>query len=124
LNKNDINHINNGKFDLVVIGTGAATSTVAYKCASQGWKVAIIDSRPFGGTCALRGCDPKKVLVAAEEAIDWNTRMKGKGISHDANTSTHINWSKLMKFKQTFTRTVPKNREKAFLNVGIKDFSW
>src|SRR5918996_911335 len=96
LNKNDINHINNGKFDLVVIGTGAAASTVAYKCALQGWKVAIIDSRPFGGTCALRGCDPKKVLVAAEEAIDWNTRMKGKGISHDANTSTHINWPELM----------------------------
>jgi glutathione reductase (NADPH) len=82
LNKDDnINHTDNGKFDLVIIGTGAAASTVAYKCASQDWKVAIIDSRPFGGTCALRGCDPKKVLVAAEEAIDWNTRMKSKGIS-------------------------------------------
>jgi glutathione reductase (NADPH) len=103
LNKNDINHINNGKFDLVVIGTGAAASTVAYKCASQGWKVAIIDSKPFGGTCALRGCDPKKVLVAAEETIDWNTRMKGKDISYDADTNTQINWPELMKFKQTFT---------------------
>ena len=49
--------------DLVVIGTGAAASTVAYECRSAGWEVAIIDSRPFGGTCALRGCDPKKVLV-------------------------------------------------------------
>lgn len=122
MNKNDINHINNGKFDLVVIGTGAAASTVAYKCASQGWKVAIIDSKPFGGTCALRGCDPKKVLVAAEETIDWNTRMKGKDISYDADTNTQINWPELMKFKQTFTQTVPKNREKAFLNAGIKTF--
>src|SRR5437764_6740480 len=32
---------------------------------SAGWEVAIIDSKPFGGTCALRGCDPKKVLVGA-----------------------------------------------------------
>ncbi len=60
------------KFDLIVIGTGAAGSTAAYKCRKAGWEVAIIDSRPFGGTCALRGCDPKKVLVGAAELIDWN----------------------------------------------------
>ncbi len=67
------------KFDLVVVGTGAAATTVASKCASAGWKVAIADSRPFGGTCALRGCDPKKVLVGAAEVMDWVQRMKGKG---------------------------------------------
>jgi glutathione reductase (NADPH) len=55
----------NNKFDLIVIGTGTAASTVAYKCRSAGWNVAVIDSLPFGGTCALRGCDPKKVLVEA-----------------------------------------------------------
>src|ERR1700739_3186112 len=62
-------------FDLIVIGTGAAASTVAYKCRSAGWQVAVIDSRPFGGTCALRGCDPKKVLAGAAEAVDWVRRM-------------------------------------------------
>ncbi len=38
------------KFDLIVIGTGAGGSTVAHKCRKEGWDVAIIDSRPFGGT--------------------------------------------------------------------------
>ncbi|PYQ47787.1 MAG: hypothetical protein DMF78_22785 [Acidobacteria bacterium] len=57
------------KFDLVVIGTGTGASAVAHACRSAGWKVAIVDSRPFGGTCALRGCDPKKVLVGAADAI-------------------------------------------------------
>ena len=70
-------------FDLIVIGTGAAGSTVAFKCQSAGWHVAIIDSRPFGGTCALRGCDPKKVLVGAAELRDWTCRMDGKGIASD-----------------------------------------
>ena len=42
-------------YDLVVIGTGVAASTVAWECHSAGWNIAIIDSRPFGGTCALRG---------------------------------------------------------------------
>jgi pyruvate/2-oxoglutarate dehydrogenase complex dihydrolipoamide dehydrogenase (E3) component len=46
-------------YDLIVIGTGVAASTVAWKCHSAGWKIAVVDSRPFGGTCALRGCDPK-----------------------------------------------------------------
>ncbi|MGH9976154.1 MAG: FAD-dependent oxidoreductase, partial [Nitrososphaeraceae archaeon] len=122
MNPSNDNQKNGSKFDLIVIGTGAAASTVAYECASRDWKVAIIDSRPFGGTCALRGCDPKKVLVAAEEAIDWSTRMKGKGISYDANISTQINWPELMKFKQTFTQPVPKNRKEAFLKAGIKPF--
>ncbi|MFQ5729810.1 MAG: FAD-dependent oxidoreductase, partial [Waddliaceae bacterium] len=68
------------KFDLAVIGTGTAAATVAYKCRSAGWEVAVVDSRPYGGTCALRGCDPKKVLVGAAELIDWNNRMAGNGI--------------------------------------------
>ena len=29
----------------------------------EGLKTAITDFRPYGGTCALRGCDPKKVLI-------------------------------------------------------------
>ena len=43
------------KFDLVVMGTGAAASSAAFRCRSAGWHVGIIDSRPFGGTCPLRG---------------------------------------------------------------------
>ena len=64
------------EFDLIVIGTGVAATTAAYKCKSAGWSVAIIDSRPFGGTCALRGCDPKKVLVGAADIVESVTRMK------------------------------------------------
>ncbi len=54
-------------FDLVLIGTGSAAFTVASRCRAAGWQVAVIDSRPFGGTCARRGCDPKKVLVGAAD---------------------------------------------------------
>ena len=43
------------KLDLVVIGTGAAASAAAFICRAAGWQVAVIDSRPFGGTCPLRG---------------------------------------------------------------------
>jgi len=108
-----------GKFDLIVIGTGAGGSTVAHKCRKAGWDVAIIDSRPFGGTCALRGCDPKKVLVGAAELIDWNRRMKGNGVSAK---SVEIDWQELMQFKKTFTEPVPENTEKAYAKTGIAAF--
>src|SRR5215471_3192935 len=107
------------KFDLIVIGTGAAGSAAAYKCRAAGWRVAIIDSRPFGGTCALRGCDPKKVLVGAAELIDRNRRMEGKGV---ASTAKEIDWQALMRFKRTFTDPVPGNQEQGYVKAGIATF--
>ena len=107
------------KFDLVAIGTGSAASAVASRCRSAGWQVAIVDSRPFGGTCALRGCDPKKVLVGAAEALDRVRRMKGKGIQAER---LQIDWGELMCFKRSFTEPVPKNREEEFAKAGIAAF--
>jgi glutathione reductase (NADPH) len=107
------------KFDLIVIGSGAAGSTVAHKCRSAGWEVAVIDSRPFGGTYALRGCDPKKVLVGATQLMDWNRRMLGYGM---ASGDIHIDWPALMRFKRTFTEPVPEEREKGFAEAGIATF--
>lgn len=107
------------KHDLVVIGTGAAASSVAYKCRTAGWEVAIVDSRPFGGTCALRGCDPKKVLVGAAELMDWNNRMLECEV---ISGRPQIDWPALMRFKKTFTEPVPANREKGFTDEGIATF--
>jgi len=106
------------KFDLVAIGTGSGASAVAYRCHSAGWKVAIVDSRPFGGTCALRGCDPKKVLVGAADAIDWSRRMEGRGIRGDAR----IDWPELMRFKRSLIEGVSKNREDGLARKGIAAF--
>ncbi len=107
------------KFDLVAIGTGSAALTAAFSCRSAGWQVAIVDSRPFGGTCALRGCDPKKVLVGAADVIDWNQRMSGKGIRAD---QLRMDWPELMRFKRSFTEPVPKGREESLAKAGIAAF--
>lgn len=106
------------KFDVVVIGTGSAASAVAMQCRRGGRQVAVADSRPFGGTCALRGCDPKKVLVGAAEVIDWNRRMQDKGIREQAR----IEWPELMRFKRSIISGVPKSREEGFSNSGIATF--
>ncbi len=96
------------KFDVVVIGTGSAASAVASRCRSAGWQVAVIDSRPFGGTC-----------VGAAEALDRVRRMKGKGIRAE---EVRIDWQELMRFKRSFTEPVAKNREEGFAKAGIATF--
>jgi glutathione reductase (NADPH) len=107
------------KFDVIAIGTGSAASTIVSRCREAGWQVAVVDSRPFGGTCALRGCDPKKVLVGAAEAVDWTRRMKGKGIQA---AKLQIDWPELMRFKRSFTEPVPKRREEGFAKAGVAAF--
>ncbi len=107
------------EYDVIVIGTGASGMPAAYRCAGAGMKVAIIDSHPFGGTCAVRGCDPKKVLISFSELVDYYDRLRGKGISAD---NLRINWNAMMKFKKTFTDPVPENRDKGFKEAGIDTY--
>ena len=86
----------NRKYDLVVIGAGTAAMGVATRVRAAGWIVAVDDFRPFGGTCALRGCDPKKMLISGTSAIDQVTRMRSNGVTGDVR----IDWSRLMAFKR------------------------
>jgi glutathione reductase (NADPH) len=102
--------------DVIVLGTGSAAQNVAYTCRASGWSVAIVDSRPFGGTCQLRGCDPKKVLVGVAELVDWSHRMQGKGVSAPGLS---ISWSEMIRFKRTFTDPVPEQTEQSFAEAGI-----
>jgi glutathione reductase (NADPH) len=105
-------------YDLVVIGSGTAAQVASARTRSAGWKVAIIDRRSFGGTCALRGCDPKKMLISGAEAIDAVRRMHGHGVAGDPR----IDWGELMAFKRTFTDPVPHHREEDFARRGIDAF--
>lgn len=107
------------QFDLVVIGTGTA-AMVASMCVRQtGRSVSVIDEKPFGGTCALRGCDPKKMLVAGEEVIYARRRMNGQGVDGDAR----INWPELIRFKRSFTDPVPEKHEYRYHEAGIATFN-
>lgn len=103
-------------YDLVVIGTGTAASTAAHQCRDGGFRVAVIDHLPFGGTCVLRGCDPKKVLVGAAEAVDQARRLRGRGVDGGEPV---IDWAGLMRFKRSFTDPVPQQRAQAFAGSGI-----
>ncbi|MGB9938829.1 dihydrolipoyl dehydrogenase family protein [Methanosarcina sp.] len=105
------------KYDIIIIGTGTAGRTLAGRARSSGLKFAIIDSREYGGTCPLRGCDPKKVLASASEATDWNNRLIGKGAG--TKDPLEVDWPSLIEFKRTFTEGYPLEAEKMFTDLGI-----
>lgn len=108
------------KFNLIVIGSGAAGGYAAGLCKKQGLHVAVIDELPFGGTCPLRGCDPKKMLRRGAEIIDAASSFEGKGISRG---NLRINWTDLINYKRTWTVPFPKRYEKSLKERGIHLFS-
>ena len=105
-------------YDLILIGTGTAAMVAAMRVRGAGWSVAVIDEKPFGGTCALRGCDPKKMLVAGAEVIDAARRMRGHGVSGTVN----IDWRELIAFKSSFTDPVSEKHERRYREKGIATF--
>lgn len=103
-------------FDLVVLGAGMAAVAAARKCASAGWSVAIVDELPYGGTCALRGCDPKKILRRGAEIVDAARLLRGRGVEEGG---LRIDWSDLIAFKRDFTDRMPGRIEKGLTDKGV-----
>lgn len=58
------------EFDLFVIGGGSGGVRAARIAAEHGARVAIAEADRFGGTCVIRGCVPKKLLVYASRFSD------------------------------------------------------
>jgi glutathione reductase (NADPH) len=55
------------QYDLVVLGAGSGGLATSKRAAAHGAKVAIVEDDRVGGTCVIRGCIPKKLMVYAGE---------------------------------------------------------
>ena len=105
-------------FDTIVIGSG----TSAYFCITAlnnaGQNVAVIDERPYGGTCALRGCQPKKYLVANAEAVAMASHLSGKGLTAPPRTD----WKALQKLKNEFLNGSSEEEVESYQKAGVSTF--
>ncbi|MFZ9287134.1 MAG: glutathione-disulfide reductase [Vulcanococcus sp.] len=68
-------------FDLVVIGAGSGGLAAAKRAASYGARVAIVEGDRVGGTCVIRGCVPKKLMVY------------GSAVRHQLSDAASYGWS-------------------------------
>src|SRR5438045_8994473 len=57
-------------FDMITIGAGSGGVASSRRAGSYGARVAIIEESRIGGTCVLRGCVPKKLLVYGAQFSD------------------------------------------------------
>jgi len=103
-------------YDLFIIGTGTAGTSAASICSKGGMKVAIADYRSLGGTCALRGCAPKKVLVGSATLYEHLRRMTRRGVFPEGPT---LSWKGLMAFKRRFIDPFPAIRAEEYRRMGV-----
>ncbi|MGA0161161.1 MAG: FAD-dependent oxidoreductase, partial [Vulcanococcus sp.] len=68
-------------FDLIVIGAGSGGLAAAKRAASYGARVAIVEGDRVGGTCVIRGCVPKKLMVY------------GSAVRHQLSDAASYGWS-------------------------------
>ncbi len=57
-------------YDLFVIGGGSGGVRASRMAAASGARVALAEESRMGGTCVIRGCVPKKLLVYASHFAD------------------------------------------------------
>lgn len=103
-------------YDVIVIGTGNAGMAAAGAVRAAGKSVAIIESREVGGTCPLRGCVPKKVLVAAAQVLHQIECAKEHAITVSPPI---VDWPRLIARERTFVDGVPGEFTKSLENRGI-----
>lgn len=77
-------------FDLIVLGAGSGGLAAAKRAARYGAKVAIVEGDKVGGTCVIRGCVPKKLLVYGSHyreyikgALDYGVQIENSFIDQE-----------------------------------------
>lgn len=82
--------------DLIVIGAGSGGVACARRAGAYGARVAICEEVRVGGTCVLRGCVPKKLLVYASHVAEEIADAAGYGWSIP---SPAFDWPRLIRNK-------------------------
>ena len=68
-------------YDLFVIGAGSGGVRASRVAAAHGARVAVAEEYRVGGTCVIRGCVPKKLLVY------------GSHFAEELNDAAHYGWT-------------------------------
>jgi len=106
-------------YDLFVIGAGSGGVRASRVAAAHGAKVAVAEEHRIGGTCVIRGCVPKKLLVYgshfAEELQDashygWTI----EGMKFDWGTLRDTVLRDVERIEQAYTNTLDTNKVEHF----------
>lgn len=83
-------------FDLITLGAGSGGVRASRLAAQAGRKVAVVEERRVGGTCVMRGCVPKKLLVMGAHFAEDLADSLGFGWSLEG---ADFDWARLVNAK-------------------------
>jgi glutathione reductase (NADPH) len=105
------------RYDVVILGGGNAAMGATVATREAGMSVAMIEMRDLGGTCPNRGCMPKKVLVAAAQALDAIARAHHHGISVAAPS---LDWAALIAREKALIAGIPDSLAGTMARRGVE----
>jgi len=83
----------NFDFDLLVLGAGSGGVAASRRAALLGARVAIVEGSRVGGTCVIRGCVPKKLLMYAAQFGEGFEQARGYGFHVGDNPFEMQRWA-------------------------------
>ena len=104
-------------YDLFVIGGGSGGVRAGRLAAGLGKRVAIAEEYRFGGTCVIRGCVPKKLLVYASQFPEHFEDAAGYGWSVG---ETSFDWGRLIANKDREITRLEGLYRKGLENAGAE----
>ncbi len=106
-------------FDLFVIGAGSGGVRAARLAAASGASVGMAEEFRFGGTCVIRGCVPKKLMVNASDFKENFTDSESFGWSLD---NFSFNWRKFVEAKDKEISRLETIYKSNLIKSGVKLF--
>ncbi len=104
-------------YDLLVLGAGSGGLATAKRAASYGAKVAIIESGRVGGTCVIRGCIPKKLMVYAAKL--GHALEDAAGYGWEVSPAA-FDWPSLVRDRDRAVANLERTHERLLGEAGVE----
>lgn len=104
-------------YDVVVIGGGSGGLAAAFRAASYGAKVAMLEPAPLGGTCVNVGCVPKKAMWLAADLAERIAL--ARNIGFDLPAEPVLAWSTLLERRQRYISNIHASYQKRLDETGV-----
>lgn len=106
-------------YDLLIIGGGSGGVAAAKRAAAYGVKVAIAESKDFGGTCVNRGCIAKRLMVYASDFPRHFAASKRYGWSE---CQADFDWQDFSKAMHEYLHKLSQSSLEKLKETGIEIF--
>jgi len=110
------------KYDVIVLGSGSASSKIISRSSNAGKSVAVVEDDKWGGTCNNEGCHPKKAFVTRSNAVLSAQMLEEKGIRGGVCKNV-IDMDELQSEKKDILGSYKEDRKRAISNFeGVDIF--